>query len=202
MNPIFSTAYLPPIEYFYFLSRENEISIEAAENYQKQSFRNRTLISSANGIQQLSIPIVQNHQKMPIKEVQIDYKTAWQRNHWKSITAAYNNSPFFLYYQDFLQPFYEKKIPFLLDYNTELLRVLLKLLKMETTIVFTEEFAEDWGAGILDLRAQIHPKRACNEGVTLRPYTQTFATEAAALPHLSVLDLLCNAGDTWRQIFS
>ena len=43
---ILSTAYLPPIEYFYFLQQVENAVVEADETYQKQTYRNRCVIYS------------------------------------------------------------------------------------------------------------------------------------------------------------
>ena len=100
-----SIAYMPPIEFFVNLKGASAVWIEQHENYQKQTFRNRTQIYASNGVQNLIIP-VQRAIHTKIKDTLIDYRTPWQRNHWRSITAAYNNSPYFLYYKDAIEPFY------------------------------------------------------------------------------------------------
>ncbi|MEG2071452.1 MAG: WbqC family protein, partial [Bacteroidales bacterium] len=155
---LLSVAYLPPVEYFVLLSN-GDVSIEKHEYYCKQSYRNRTILLTANGINQLSIPICHQQNKMLIKEVKIDYKTPWQRNHWKTIESAYNNSPFFLYYQDYIKPFYQKQYPYLFDFNMELINILLKLLKLDIPYRFTTEYRENI-PNTIDARKIIHPKNA------------------------------------------
>ena len=57
MKVIFSTAYLGPIEYYIeYIKCDNPI-LETNENYQKQSYRNRCSIMSANNILNLIIPV-------------------------------------------------------------------------------------------------------------------------------------------------
>ena len=123
---LLSTAYLPPIEYI-LKCLQTPVMLEVREHYTKQSYRNRSLIATANGVQALTIPVVHVSSKMPILDVRIDYAMPWQRLHWKSLDTAYNSSPYFLYFQDYIRPFYEKRYEFLFDFNLELMQVILKL---------------------------------------------------------------------------
>ncbi|MCX6223962.1 MAG: WbqC family protein, partial [Bacteroidia bacterium] len=59
MNEVWlTTSYLGPVEYYRLLSGAETANIEAFENYEKQSWRNRFRILSANGPIDLSIPII------------------------------------------------------------------------------------------------------------------------------------------------
>ncbi len=187
---ILSTAYLPPIEYFAFIRKSEVFFIEGAENYQKQSYRNRANILTGNGVQSLIIPVIHHSSKMAIKDVRIDYRYEWQRQHWKTIVSAYNNSPFFLFYQDYLQPFYQKQYDFLFDYNTEITVILLKLLRIKKDPAFTESFSSM--VAMKDLRNEIHPKK--DSLLTLPQYHQVFEDKFSFVPHLSVIDWLFNVG--------
>ena len=56
-------------------------------------------IYSPNGIQLLNVPIkhsIDKHQKY--KDVRIENDFGWQKNHFKSLEAAYRTSPFFEYF--------------------------------------------------------------------------------------------------------
>ena len=140
---LLSTAYLPPIEYI-LKCMQGPVTLEVCEHYIKQSYRNRALIATANGIQVLSIPVVHISSKMPILDVRIDFATPWQRLHWKSIDTAYSGSPYFLYFQDYIRPFYEKKFDFLFDFNLELTQVILKLFGKDFQPQQTKEFIADY----------------------------------------------------------
>ncbi len=199
MTPILlSTAYFPPIEYMSLFLKENDVYMESHEHFQKQSFRNRMQLLAANGTQSLSIPVQHHAPKMSIKEVKIDYATDWQRQHWKTITSAYNNSPFLVYFQDYFYPFYEKKIDYLFDFNGELLMLILSLLKVEKKINFTSFYYQKEDSSFLDYRSVIHPKRNSKIDYPFKiksPYYQVFDTKFGFTPFLSVLDLICNKGN-------
>ena len=193
---ILSSAYLPPVEYFGLILNFENVIIEDSESYQKQSFRNRTQILSANGLLPLSIPICQHKSDILIKDIRIDYKTSWQRNHWRSIQSAYNNSPYFLYYQDFLIPFFQKKSTFLFDFNFEITLLFMNLLKIDKQIRFTGNFIASYGDAF-DCRNTIHPKKSSLPDYRFKlkqPYYQVFETKLDFIPNLSILDLLFNEG--------
>lgn len=187
---ILSTAYLPPIEYFAFINKSEVFFIEGAEHYQKQSYRNRATILTGNGPQSLIVPVIHQSSKMMIRDVKIDYSCDWQRQHWKTIESAYNNSPFFLFFQDYLLPFYEKKQVFLFDYNINIITILLKLLRIKKDPVITESF--ELSVSMQDYRNDIHPKR--NNLLSLPTYHQVFEDKFPFIPNLSVIDWLFNVG--------
>ena len=189
---ILSLAYLPPIEYIaQFFLFKNSI-IEKDETYPKQTFRNRCYIYGPNGIQMLNIPVIKmfgNHTQT--KDVRISNATNWQLNHIRSIDTAYNNSPYYIYYKDKLEPFYSKKYNFLLDYNLEYLSVLLDILKCENNISQSNDFIKIYPES-LDLRKKIHPAK---ERILQTPrYSQVFEERYGFIPNLSILDLLFNKG--------
>ena len=178
---------------------QTPVMLEVCEHYIKQSYRNRTLIATANGVQALSIPVVHVSSKMPILDVRIDYATPWQRLHWKTLDTAYNGSPYFLYFQDYIRPFYEKKYEFLFDYNLELMQVILKLFGKDFQPQRTSEFITDYTQmeDVEDLRNAIHPKRCKEEGYPFphKPYTQIFEDRIGFVPNLSIVDYLFNEGN-------
>ena len=197
MNSVFSVAFFPPIEFFHIAIKSDLLLIEATENYQKQSYRNRCNILTANGILPLVIPICHTHSKTAIQEVRLDYKTDWQRKHWRAIESAYNGSPYFQYYADSFLSFFEKKHTFLLDYNMEILQIICKLLEIKPKIIYTEDYVKNYEE-MKDYRQCIHPKRNEEESYLLRissPYSQVFDYKFGFTPNLSIIDLIFNMGN-------
>jgi hypothetical protein len=215
---LLTTAYFPPISYFAAIAEEMEglvrikgedrksilssplspsvIYIEACENYQKQSYRNRCHFYAADGIQSLSFPILHegNTHKRPIMEVKIDYSKPWVMQHKRAIVSAYRTSAYFEYYQDELFAILDSKPEKLIDLNTRLLEFFLEKTGIKAQVQMTESYGQE---GCEDLREAIHPKRPDTILQKLKlgkPYFQVFAEKHGFIPNLSIMDLLFNEG--------
>lgn len=198
---LLTACYLPPIAYFHAIQQHQmPLVVEQYEHFQKQSFRSRASIATANGIQDLIIPIVHAKKDLvPIKDTRISYEFDWQRLHWLSLQAAYRNSAYFEYYEDDFAHFYNKKHEFLLDYNMEQLQMFLKMFKIKREISLTEEYFREVPEA-LDLRAAIHPKKASLLEKPL-PYYQVFEQKNGFIPNLSAVDVLFNQGPQAKNFF-
>ena len=62
---VLSTAYLPPIQYFTKLLHREGVLLETAENFVKQSYRNRCHIAGPEGMQPLTIPVEKSPSRQP-----------------------------------------------------------------------------------------------------------------------------------------
>ena len=190
---LLSTAYFPSQSWFRaFLSEENAV-IDIHEHYRKQSWRNRCRIIGPNGIQDLSIPVHLEGNHTPVQNVRIDYSEKWQQRHWGAIEAAYGQSPFFDFYADYFQPFYsQKKWERLIDYNSEILNLILRLTKMKMDWTYSNSFipySEN------DFRLSLSPKSVPPESVMNgNSYIQVFQERHGFVNDLSMLDLLCCTG--------
>lgn len=185
------TAYLPNCDYFRLLLSGEAVLMEKHEHYLKQSYRNRCRIYSANGPLDLSIPLQKLAEKELITGKKIAYEERWQNQHWRALTSAYKNSPYFEYFEDELRPFYEQEFEFLFDYNLQLLRTILKILRQKTEIGFTTAFEKEPANGP-DYRALLHPKKSAI--FDHKPYYQVFSDKHGFMPNLSILDLLFHEG--------
>jgi hypothetical protein len=199
MNVVLSTAYWPNLHYMFYVLNAEKIAIEQFENFQKQSFRNRTTLLSANGPLELSIPIKKRALKELSKDITISYQENWQIKHWRAIESAYKNSPYFDFFEDDIKYFYNQSFENLLLYNYEQLNAVLKLLRLKKQIGLTTNFEAELATNKIDLRSTIHPKVAFTKDVSAlefltKPYYQTFENKFPFQPNLSVLDLLFNQG--------
>ena len=224
MPKLLSTAYFPPVSYIAAIAEEMEgltdrhdgdsslelspsvVFIEAKENYQKQSYRNRCRFYAADGVQTLSFPIVHEGgtQKIPISDIRIDWSKPWLHQHKKAIISAYRTSAFFEYYQDELFAILDRKHEKLLDLNMDILRFILEKTGIASELHLTEDFSRDGqvtfnGSDLIcdDMREVIHPKRKNSVLADLKlekPYFQVFAARHGFMPDLSSMDLLFNEG--------
>jgi hypothetical protein len=191
---LLSTAYLPPVPYFSALLKHDTVLMEKHENFIKQSYRNRCEILSANGKLILSIPLVKNAVKELITEKKISYAENWQIKHWRAITSAYKNSPYFEYFEEEFKPFYFEKHEFLFEYNLGLIKTILKILRIKKEIIFTAEFQKDFPGN--DLRSFTTRSTVSNpkSGTRNKEYYQVFSGKFGFTPDLSIIDLLFNKG--------
>jgi hypothetical protein len=185
--------YLPPVEYFVQLNKHKaNILIEREEHLIKQTYRNRAHIYSPDGMLALTVPVIKGskaHTK--IKEVKISYDFKWQRLHWMSLQNCYRRSAYFEFYEDDFARFYNNRFDYLFDYNDEMLRLIIKMLKLKTDYQFTDEYMESY-PGMADFRLSINPKR--NTFDDQKPYFQLFEERQGFLKNLSIVDLLFNHG--------
>jgi hypothetical protein len=190
-NIVLHPSYFPSISHFVAIAKADLVTFEMEDTFQKQTNRNRMYIYSPNGIQLLNVPIKhskEKHQRM--KEVKIENDFDWQKQHFKSLEAAYRTSPFFEYFEDDILPIFKKKHTFLMDLNLETLAIVSKCLKLEFDYNETEEYFHQVDDKI-DYRNLINGKKDTSQFET---YIQVFGEKHGFINNLSILDLLFNEG--------
>ena len=205
---LLSSAYFGPVQWYQKLHRYDRCLIEQHDNFVKQTYRNRCIIPTTNGIQALSIPVScpQGSQlsKIPMRDVRISDHGNWRHIHWNALCSAYGESPFFDYYQDDLRPFFERKWTFLFDFNMEIILKMVELLDIQPKISLTTAFLSDASMAenatenslIDDFRDVIRPKHpGLDSDFMARPYYQVYQQKYGFQPNMSILDLLFNEGN-------
>lgn len=183
------------------------VYMEACENYQKQSYRNRCRFYGADGVQTLSFPIVHEGgtHKQPISQIRLDYSTPWIQQHQKAIISAYRTSAYFEYYQDELFAIMDSRPEKVFDLNLGIIRFFIEKTGICVDLRMTEDYHKDGtiitskGESIKceDLREVIHPKRPdtiLKDYGLDKEYFQVFSTRHGFKPDLSIMDLLFNEG--------
>ncbi len=190
-NIIIHPSYFPSVSHFVAIAQAGIVTFEMEDNFQKQTNRNRMYIYSPNGIQLLNVPI--KHTKganQRIREVKIESDFGWQKQHFKSLEAAYRTSPFFEYFEDDIAPIFQKKHTFLMDLNLETMSTVSKCLGLEFDYDESAEYFHDI-ADKTDYRYLINGKK---DPSVFAPFTQVFGEKYGYLNNLSILDLLFNEG--------
>lgn len=178
------------------------VYIEACENYQKQSYRNRCRFYAADGVQALSFPVVHEGgtHKHVISDVKVDYSTPWLLQQKRAIVSAYRTSAYFEYYQDELFAIMDSRPERLIDLNMLLLEFFIEKTGLCVDLRMTVEYSPEGVAGGMacdDLREMIHPKRPntiLSDLALEKPYFQVFAPKYGFKSDLSIMDLLFNEG--------
>ena len=190
-NIIIHPSYFPSISHFVSIVKANIVTFEVEDNFQKQTNRNRMYIYSPNGIQLLNVPVKHNKERhQRIKEVKIENDFDWQKQHFKSLEAAYRTSPFFEYFEDDILPIFQKKHNYLMDLNMETIAIVSKCLRLEFDYDETTEYFHKVTDKV-DHRNLINGKKDTS---IFEPYTQVFGDKHGYLNNLSILDLLFNEG--------
>lgn len=191
MDILIHPTYFPSISHFVAMVKSETITFEVEDNFQKQTNRNRMYIYSPNGIQLLNIPVKHSktaHQKF--KDTRIEHAFDWQKQHFKSLEAAYRTSPFFEYFEDDLRPVFEKKHDFMMDLNFQIMEIVTSCLGMDFSYSRTEEYFGD----VQDVQDYRYLTNGKKDTSIFEPYTQVFEEKHGYINNLSILDLLFNEG--------
>lgn len=213
---LLTVAYFPPVEYFALLAKYSVVYVEACENYQKQSYRNRCRILTANGVESLNVPVVHENGtfSLPVKKIRVDYSTPWVLRTERAIESAYSSSPFFIYYRDSLFEILDSHPATLWELDRRIMDFFCSKIGINPEIHETVEFVgaaaaeeafrgsrrscEETGPRLCeDFREVIHPKRpntVLHDLGLERPYWQVFREKFGFVPGLSIMDLLFNEG--------
>ncbi len=200
MKALLSSTYFGPVQWYQKLNRYDEICIEVHDSYQKQTYRNRCLIATTNGVQALTVPVG--------PQAVISDHGNWRHQHWQALTSAYGDSPFFLYYEDDLRPFFTERWEQLYDFNEAIRRKICELIDIQPHVSFTEHYykigvnnlpdadnEQSASLPVTDFREAINPKHPLPDpDFQPRRYYQVYEQKHGFLPNLSILDLLFNMG--------
>lgn len=191
MTALLSVTYFGPVQWYQKLHRAERVEIEQWESFRKQTYRNRCLIATTQGVQALTVPIVRGESPL-IKDIRISDHGNWRHLHWNALVSAYGESPFFEYYQDDIRPFFTQRWEYLLDFNETIRAKMCELIDIEPSVDYTTTFSDTAGS---DFRIAINPKHPAEDpDFTAKPYYQVYRQKHGFLPNLSILDLLFNMG--------
>jgi len=189
-NILIYPTYFPSISHYIAMIDAKTVTFEVEDTFQKQTNRNRMYIYSPNGIQMLNISVKHNDANNNFKDIKIDNQYNWQKIHFKSLEAAYKNSPFYEYFIDDLQPIFEKKHEFMLDLNFEIFERINDALGISISFEKTTEYFHEV-TDKTDFRYLVNGKK---DATQIEPYTQVFDNKHGFINNLSILDLLFNEG--------
>lgn len=192
MDILIHPNYFPNIHQFTQIIKANNILFEVSDNYQKQTFRNRTYIYGANGKLGLFIPVIHSHKNRELfKDVKISYESNWMDLHLKSLQSAYRSSPYFEYFEDDFIKLYSKKEKFLADFNIKCIKLISNLLDLDLDFKISNEYVEKTN-DIIDLRDLSNARK--EKKIETPKYIQVFESKHGYLNNLSIIDLIFSEG--------
>jgi hypothetical protein len=109
--------YFGSLSYYKEIVATDRLVFDTMTAFSKMSFKNRMVITTAQGPLHLSIPIVGGRdQKTAMNEIQIANNSPWKVQHFRSICTNYKRAPFFDYYEASLNDLYSKDYIMLNDF--------------------------------------------------------------------------------------
>ena len=192
MDILIHPNYFPNIYQFIQIIKAKNILFEVSDNYQKQTFRNRTYIYGANGKLGLFIPVIHTHKNRELfKDVKISYESNWMDLHLKSLQSAYRSSPYFEYFEDDFIKLYSEKEKFLADFNIKCIKLISNLLDLDLDFKISSEYVEKTN-DIIDLRDLSNARK--QKTIETPKYIQVFESKHGYLNNLSIIDLIFSEG--------
>ena len=175
----------PIVQYSIF--KRCDCWIEVHENFQKRSFRHRSVILTANGKHILSVPLKRGKTKLKIKEVKISYDEDWQRNHLRTIVSAYAGAPYYDHYMTDIVNLFKIRHNYIFDFFIDVYQFFMVKLELNE-LKFTKQYNSE-NLETLDIRST-----PFNFDFTIPKYIQVFEHKFGFVENLSILDLLFNLG--------
>nr|WP_321222781.1 WbqC family protein [uncultured Psychroserpens sp.] len=192
MNSVLHPTYFPNVAHFVAMLHANHIVFEVCDNYQKQTYRNRTSIYGANGRLDLNVPVIYSQKNRQLyKDVKIFNSENWQTQHLKSLESAYRTSPFYEFYIDDLMPLFTSEFETIMAFNLRSIELIFECMQLSieysTTSIFEIELENSQ-----DARPLANSRKEITQHFT--SYAQVFDDKHGFLNNLSILDLLFNEG--------
>lgn len=194
---IFSPDFFPCIDYFRHLAAEETVQINTGEQYRKQSYHSRAYVLGPHQVEILQVPVKKFSNHELIRNIEVDYSTAWDRKAWRTLQNIYRNTPFFEYFEDHIYKVFAKRYERLIDLNTTTLTICLKLMRMNKTICLRDFSYYEYKNQFISFNAKNRGENAVN--LPFRSYTQNFGNKFEA--NLSILDLIFMKGTgSWEIV--
>jgi hypothetical protein len=137
---ILQPVYLPWVGYFEQIHRSHVFVFYDDVQYDKNGWRNRNKIKTAQGWQWITVPVLTKGlgwQK--IREVRIDNNVNWREKHLTTIRQSYARAPYFKKYISIFEEIYAKEWEFLLDVDMAFLYKMMEILDLSREIYLSSQ---------------------------------------------------------------
>ena len=221
---IHQPEHLPWIGFFEKMQRADLFVLLDDVQFSKGDFQNRNRVKGANGVQWLTVPIVQKFPQQ-INEVEIAGDD-WRDKHWRTVLSCYGRAPYFKTIGPGLEELYRAPSHKLSDFNLSAIGLLARLLGIETKMVRSSQLnatgeksdlilnicrevgADAYYSGAMG-RAYLQRETFAQAGIEIvfqqfvhPTYQQLFMQSEGFVPNLSVLDLLFNCGQNSLELIT
>ena len=186
------TAFLPNLPYLYLLAHNKVSGIYVGEQYEKQTFRNRTNLMGSNGKVTFTIPVEKIGYPSPCTyEVCISEHGQWRNKLWQMLRSNYCSTPYWEHYCESIREHVFNPAHRLVDYNHDWLALLCKLIGIDTPpLVHTQDGSPIFLTEFYTPQHHLFSRR----------YWQVFEYKFGFQANLSALDMLLCIGPESRLI--
>ena len=209
-------TYIPWIPFFERIYLSDIFVILDDVEFSKNSNHNRNSIMSNSKKLMLTVPIYHKSHQL-IKDVKIDNSKNWKKKHWISIKQSYEKLFFFKEIKKELEIIYSKNWIYLSELNIEIIKFLLRYLKIKKKIFISSEIKVEGTANekLINLckyfntssfivkpgTENYHPKNLFKKNnVDFKFYSNKIKTynqqSKIFLPGLSIIDYIVNNGNS------
>jgi len=214
---IMQPGYLPWLGFFELMWQSDIFIVYDNVQYDKNGWRNRNRIKTANGPQWLTVP-VKTSISLKVNEVLIDNSRNWQRKHLVALKTNYGRTEYFNQYWPIFEKVLTQKWEKLIDLDMVFIYEINKILGLEKEIKFSShiEIQGERVGRLIDICKHLGAdtfyeaaggknyleeeiERFNQTGIKLKfqqychpVYRQSFGN---FIPQLSIIDLLFNEGD-------
>jgi len=133
---ILQPSYIPWRGYFHQIFKADVFVFYDDVQYDKNGWRNRNLIKTAQGLQWLTIPVKTKgiiSENIPINQTPVAWDKPWNAHHWRGIQFAYKKSPFFNKFVEYFSDVYSRKPDFLSEFTIQTTIEISNLLGIKAT---------------------------------------------------------------------
>lgn len=219
---IHQPQYFPWFPYIHKIASSDIFIFLDTVDFQKNGLQNRNKILTANGPAWLTVPVKQKLGQK-IFDTKTNDSSGWKKKHIKTLTMNYGKLDFFKSNHNILLDVYEEASDSLADLNILLTKKLLHLMHISTPTLRSSDLTATGSSTQLLLNLCIEMGATTYiSGIGGKNYLdiELFTSAGIAVdflppvlprpyPHacpnfgshtdLSVIDLLFNCGETWRQ---
>jgi hypothetical protein len=141
---IMQPSYMPWMGYFDLLLQADLFLVYDNVQFDKDGWRNRNRIKTANGLQWLTVPVLTKGQNKPTnKDIKINNVEFWAKKQLKSIELNYKKAPHFPTVYPLIESVLSREWDLLIDLNMTLIRAFCEYLKIPAKIGFSTDLKLD-----------------------------------------------------------
>lgn len=214
-------TYLPWLGFFHKIALSDAFCSFDIAQYRRRGF-NRNDIKTPQGRGALVVPVLtKGYREKQFWQMEIDNKTNWRKDNWKSLYVNYKKAPYFEQYVPFFEDLYKQDWQYFTELTEYMLKWFLQQLQIEAAFSkASEQRFEGNGSGlVLDMCKKLGAdtyvfgtlgKNYADvqefEKAGVHPYFQEYQHPRYPqlwgdfLPALGIVDLLFNCGEKSLEV--